>query len=350
LSVWDSYPSTYRFEEVQAVLAAVKAGECVSIIGLSGAGKSNLMGFLAHRVESGPALVLVDCNFLPAGDLPSLLAAMDAALGGSAPDKPLLAAFIPTVEKRLEKHPSGLCFLLDRFDPFNGSSDENRTVAANLRALRDRFKYSLTYVTATRAPLDPASELAELFSAHTLWLGPLSHDDALWSIRQFTARRGVQWDNQLVEGIYSLSRSYPSMLRAVCEALAAGVPLEHEAMRSTAAVRRRVEEFMYDAPSPEALRLSGLDGHPLLLDAQTTGEVPDLTALEQRLLDYLTTHPGVVCVKDDLIQAVWPDDKLNAGLRDDSLAQLVHRLRDKLESDGEKRIQTVAGRGYRYRV
>ncbi|MHC1783813.1 MAG: winged helix-turn-helix domain-containing protein [Anaerolineaceae bacterium] len=350
MSVWDSYPSTYRSEEVRTVLSAVKAGECASIVGLSGAGKSNLMGFLAHRIETGPAPILVDCNFLPSSNLPSLLTAMTAALGGAAPDEPFLAALIPMVEKRLEKHPAGLCFLLDRFDPFNLPSDENSTVSANLRALRDRFKYSLTYVTATRTPLDPASELAELFSAHTLWLGSLSHDDALWSIGQFAARRGSLWDDQLLEGIYALSSGYPSMLRAVCEALAAGVPLEPEAMRSAPAVRRRVQEFWFDVPSPEALRLSGLDSHPLLIDAHPPGEVPDLTALEQRLLDYFNAHPGVVCAKDELIQAVWPEEKLSAGLRDDSLAQLVHRLRDKLESGGMKRIQTIPGRGYRYRV
>jgi DNA-binding winged helix-turn-helix (wHTH) protein len=54
--------------------------------------------------------------------------------------------------------------------------------------------------------------------------------------------------------------------------------------------------------------------------------------------------------KDDLIRAVWPEDKLfEDGGRDDSLAQLIRRLRRKIEPDPARPqiIQTVPGRGYR---
>ena len=65
MSQWDAYPSTYRQDEVQRILSAMQSGECVSIIGLSGAGKSNLMGFLAHRQDAFPhPNLLVDCNRL----------------------------------------------------------------------------------------------------------------------------------------------------------------------------------------------------------------------------------------------------------------------------------------------
>jgi ABC-type phosphate/phosphonate transport system ATPase subunit len=54
MSVWDTYPVTYRQNEVQSILAAVRAGECAAVVGLSGAGKSNLMGFLANRADAFP--------------------------------------------------------------------------------------------------------------------------------------------------------------------------------------------------------------------------------------------------------------------------------------------------------
>ena len=75
-----------------------------------------------------------------------------------------------------------------------------------------------------------------------------------------------------------------------------------------------------------------------------------LTAAEQRLLETFQAHAGVVCLKDDLIRAVWPEESVAGGLRDDSLAQLVHRLREKIEPDAAHptRIQTIPGRGYRY--
>ena len=69
------------------------------------------------------------------------------------------------------------------------------------------------------------------------------------------------------------------------------------------------------------------------------------------LLEYLQHHPDEVCSKDDLVRAVWPEDLIyERGIRDDSLAQLVRRLRVKIEPDSSapRFIQTVPGRGYRY--
>jgi hypothetical protein len=341
VSAWDSYPTNYREAEVQTILTAVHAGECASVIGLSGAGKSNLLGFLAQRVSDGPGFLLVDCNDLPAANADSLLAKLVEALGGEALPHPSIRELAELVQKRLVDQPGGLCFLLDRFDPFIASA----LVASNLRSLRDRFKYKVTYVTATRAPLDPGSELAELFFAHTFWLGALSRADALWSIQQYAQRNGVDWDDATMESIFELSAGYPSMLRAVCESYAAGTPLELLAMREALPVKRRVAEFWFDAPSEEALRQSGLEDHLLL---QLPPQPNELTAAEKRLLDTLSAHEGEVCSKEMLITAVWPEEKLTAGLRDDSLTQLVHRLREKINTDGKEHIQTVSGRGYRY--
>ena len=65
MSVWDTYPPDYRNKEVQQILSAVRAGECVAVVGLSGAGKSNLTGFLANRSDAFPhPNALIDCNRL----------------------------------------------------------------------------------------------------------------------------------------------------------------------------------------------------------------------------------------------------------------------------------------------
>lgn len=67
-------------------MAATRAGECVSIIGLSGAGKSNLLGFVTH-IHSTPAhpLVLIDCNHLPEPTPQALFQYMGQALGTTTP-------------------------------------------------------------------------------------------------------------------------------------------------------------------------------------------------------------------------------------------------------------------------
>ena len=49
---WDSFPAGYRQAEAQAITAGIDSGESVSVVGLSGAGKSNLLGFLARQLSA----------------------------------------------------------------------------------------------------------------------------------------------------------------------------------------------------------------------------------------------------------------------------------------------------------
>lgn len=76
---WESYPATYRAGEMQTIANWIQAGESGSLVGLPGAGKSNLLGFLSHRPEAlrqylptdfpKLALIHVDLNNLPTIDL-----------------------------------------------------------------------------------------------------------------------------------------------------------------------------------------------------------------------------------------------------------------------------------------
>jgi len=360
MSIWESYPETYREVEVQRLLSAVRAGECAAVIGLSGSGKSNLLGFMAHRLE-GPGLsefVLVDCNRLAAPTAAAFLDLLGEMLGGGmAPLRQSLTDLETLIGARLASSSVGLCLLVDRFDAL--PDEAQRSLAGQLRALRDAYKYSLTYIIATRRPLEPALEIAELFFAHTLWLEALARPDAVWSAAQYAARSGLAWSDEVLERLAEVSGGYPSLLRACCEACAAGAAPNLESLRAHPAVQRRVDEFWRDAPSLEHLERSSLVGNALLgpapafnvpapagVETDTTG----LTAAEFRLWAYLRAHARQVCGKDELIQAVWPEEEQLEGLRDDSLAQLVSRLRRKIEPDpaNPARILTVPGRGYRF--
>ena len=76
---WKAYPATYRAREIKQLAGWIQAGESGSIIGLPGAGKSNLLGFLSHRpdvleqylpnTQSKLVLVWVDLNNMPDSDL-----------------------------------------------------------------------------------------------------------------------------------------------------------------------------------------------------------------------------------------------------------------------------------------
>jgi len=348
MSTWDSYPADYRTKEVHSILAAVRAGECLAIVGLSGAGKSNLLGFLVNRANPEGDLVLVDCNRLVEGTPAGFFRLVRSSLGDSqmAPDE--LAALERTVEQRLQAAPHRLCLLFDRFDALSPSL--LLPLSNSLRSLRDTHKYQLTYGIATRRPLDPQSELAELFFAHTLWLGPLSPGDARWSADQYAQRQGIAWDEKVLQKLVELSWGYPSLLRAACEAVADGAPLEVPALLSHSAVQQRMNEFWADLPSPEDLKRSGLEGHPMLLQKRPASfDLSDLTAKEALLMKYFLAHPNQLCEKDDLIRAVWPEDRIyEGGIRDDSLAQLVRRLRRKIEVNPANPvfIENAPGRGY----
>lgn len=349
---WDTYPADYRSSEVRSVAAAISSGECVSVVGLSGAGKSNLLGYIAGRQPAaGTTCVLLDCNRLAEPSSAALFALAVRALGGKlAAGADAYDALDAAIAKRLAAPDARLALLFDRFDILAGSGD--RALFNNLRALRDGHKFRLAYVIGTRRPLPAHNELAELFHAHTLWLGPLSPSDARWNVARYAARRGLRWDDRTTEALVEASRGYASLLRAACEACADGTPPDR--LAGHPAVQARVAELWDDHPTLDELRRCGLEGHPLLAAA---GGLPaldpaQLTPKEHLLLTYLQAHAGEICEKDDLIRAVWPEDKVfERGVRDDSLAQLIRRLREKIEVDpGRPRlVQTVAGRGYRFR-
>lgn len=351
-SVWATYPADYRAAEVRAILSATRAGESVSVVGLSGAGKSNLMGFLAQRQSTlEHPLFLVDCNRLPKPTPAALFRLIRRALDEAEAVSDEWEALDRTLSKRLSADGSSLALLLDRFDAL---AHDHAPLFSQLRALRDAHKFQLAFVIATRRPLDARSELAELVYAHTLWLGPLSESDARWNVARYAARRGVSWDDETAQKLMMASGRYPALLRAASEAHAEGCALQVNALAAHPAMMRRVDEFWADAPSAEELRRSGLTDIPLLKDTSASGPAFDtarLTAKENLLLQYFMAHPESVCEKDDLIRAVWPEDKVfTRGVRDDSLAQLVRRLREKIEPDpaSPRHIHTAPGRGYRF--
>jgi hypothetical protein len=248
-----------------------------------------------------------------------------------------------------------LSLFFDRFEILT-SDDQAQlesVVYSNLRALRDSHKYSLTYVIATRHALNPFTELAELFYGSTIWLGPLSPSDAKWSIIHYTDRKRQVWDDGSIQKIIHISGGYPSLLRAVCEAHSSGTDLEISYLREHPAIKRRLDEFWSDQPNEEEIEFSGLGEIPLLMTGRPAFLIDPsrLTAKEHLLWKYFDSHPEEVCDKDDLIRAVWPEDQIyERGIRDDSLAQLIRRLREKVESDpsSPQHIQTVPGRGYRF--
>ena len=352
MSIWDNYPVDYRHNEVRAVISAAESGECVSLAGLSGAGKSNVMGYIAHRSHSDRCrFILVDCNRIQVDSPDGFYHLVTQCLGDQHVMPDAYTHLDHIIGQDIKSTGNVLCLLFDRFDSL--FSFATPVLFSNLRALRDNHKYSLSYVVSTRHLFNTSSELAELFYANVVWLGTLSDSDACWSVEQYASRKGQQWDRYAKDELIALTRGYPSFLRAACEAYATGTPLALQAVLDHPAMKLRLEEFLADQPSEEEIKLSRLEHLPLLSFSRSDPvDTSRLTSKEHLLLLYFQAHAGITCEKDDLIRAVWPEDQiLGRGLRDDSLAQLVRRLREKIEIDPSTplHIQTIPSRGYRFK-
>jgi DNA-binding response OmpR family regulator len=76
-------------------------------------------------------------------------------------------------------------------------------------------------------------------------------------------------------------------------------------------------------------------------------QLVELAPKEFELLAYLFSRPGLVCSKDEIGTAVWPEYK--DGVYDYQIENLVSRLRTKLEPDSAnpQLLLTVRGRGYK---
>ena len=436
MSSWDAFPATYRQREVAQIAAWIDAGDSGLIVGLSGAGKSNVLGFVAHRslplspplggMKGGAILrPLLDLNRLPeptlAAFLRQLLAAFDDAAAGqlaaeaqaqlkAITDKGLAQTDAFLLGRSVEAALNFLCsemklravILMDRFDV--ALEHLPSAFYNNLRAWRDAHKARLTYVVAARRdwpdwPNLPAlSEFTDLIAGRTCWVGALAPDDVRWNLERFGGERP---NKKLVERMTALSGGHAGLLKTLW---AAGAGREEKApveWAGQSGVRRQCQELWDDLPSevqeplrswqtidtpPQAkaqgfLLNTGLliergrelhitsavfeaftreqagSGAGVLTRDAATGQVyrggiklaVELTPQEDRLLAHLLDHPGEVCDKDALAEAVWPEQVRVNGIRDDRLAQLVRRLRDKVEPDphSPRYIVPVWGRGYR---
>ncbi len=72
-----------------------------------------------------------------------------------------------------------------------------------------------------------------------------------------------------------------------------------------------------------------------------------LTATEFRLLEFLMSRPGVVFSREQLLNAVWGQDR---AITDRTVDVYILRLRQKIESDpaNPKIIHSVRGFGYSF--
>lgn len=246
---------------VARIMHCLRSGESCAIVGVSSMGKGNLFRFLLRsdvRQEylaeewEQYLLLYVDCNELTklsewnmyAMLLRCMVEAVESLKEGddlvahfkalyqstaAAHDDLLIAQgnFSHCVKALCKDRGMRLVLLLDEFDGVFQRMDSR--FFRNLRAIRDRYKYRVCYVVATRNELSRIREnveecesFYELFSDHTYGLKPYDETDACTMVKRLEARGGKVLPKADASLLIKTSGGHAGLLRAAFWALCEG--------------------------------------------------------------------------------------------------------------------------------
>lgn len=299
----------------------------------------------------------------------------------------------------LEKQKT-VVFLFDRFEEYIPTVTS--AFFANLRALRNRAKYKFSIVFSLYRPLEMALEpeiLADFYEfvgGNHIYLQPFDKVTTEFRVKYIEKITKKRVGESVLDEIFSITGGIGKLVKLAVEAvLVQGKPEDLQAfLLQQQTMRTALLEIIFSLTPAEQAALrqgkgatepylinSGLikDGViqiPLLAaflkdvpedrkseqkqivyDEQTNsirkGEdllSDQLTASEFRLLRFLLQNKDRVVERDELIDAVWGENKSTAGITDQAVDQLIFRLRRKIEEDANNpfHLQTVKGRGFKF--
>jgi hypothetical protein len=298
---WAAYPANYRAREIAIMASWILAGESGSVVGMTGSGKSNLLGFICNRPEVldpylpdhklNVALVQVDLNDLPDSDLGTFYRALLRSLFEARPQladlEPGLATAVEVLYRKVEDNPDAffsqsalrealflfqeeqlrLVLVLDPFDEFCRTAPLQ--LLDNLRGLRDSFKTVLSYIVGVGYELaylrDPMEmgKLYKLLDEHICWLGAMDERDARWVISQVEAATRRVFTEAEIDRLIEITGGYPSLLRMASLWLARVSPVPDKAkwgeiLLAERSLQHRLESLWNGLTVEEQLALSEL--------------------------------------------------------------------------------------------
>lgn len=245
-------PFDYRQEETTSIARCIHAGDSCSIVGVSGTAKSNLFRHLlnsevrhhylgegwqsylflaidAHALADFSERVMYDfllerltAEIRERGVSDDLVARVKQFHQQTLPSADPLdwqRAFTQAVGALMTAEATHhLVFLFDQFDEVYETL--NPRFFANLRSIRDDFKYRVSYVTFTREELPHIrsdaehDEFFELLSPNVIGLGCYNHDDAWTVLRRVGGRYGMTPDSTVSERLIAFTEGHPGLLKA----------------------------------------------------------------------------------------------------------------------------------------
>lgn len=435
----------FRKNEIQTLFNLARAGESASIIGISGIGKSNLFNHLLDEttrrqyLENSFAeyiLVRVNFHYLPdfkersvyslildqlehldeqvkslglAEDISEKIALYHEQLLEAGDDLLKVQRYFKLAIRQLLRHSNRkLVFLFDQFDELFREVEPR--FFANLRGLREAYKYRVVFFVFTRnqlpelIPLDNArEEFFELLSSNLMGLTPYNQKDANLLIERIVDRNQASPNSVDDDVLYFLSGGHAGLLRALLllndniiyqdddpqkmQQLLDLPSIDFECKKIWSSLSFEEREILFYIVQDKLvkihngaltqLKIKGLIekqkphqifspifsqyvmsqpnewNESLRLDTATrrvwvlNRPTETLTPLEFRVFQVLYYRDGEVVSRDEIVEAGWPEAK--GGVTDDAVTQIIRRLREKIEPDRTtpKFIESLRGQGYR---
>jgi DNA-binding winged helix-turn-helix (wHTH) protein len=252
------YPDATRFAEVEKILNFIKEGSSCQVVSVPGAGRSNLLGFLAynrnlrikHLGEEQTKYHFVYLNFSEIRKKPLIEAVKFIFLGlvdslrDRQMDKDYDATnkiFKDSLELKdelvlfqglkkavdylaLEKNLT-IVFLFDRFEDYISVVDSE--FFANLRVLRNRAKYQFSVVLSLNRPLEDTleatllSDFYEFIAGKIVYLPIYDQPGVDFRINYLEKITGKKLDKKLLGEVLELTGGHSNLMRLCAEALLA---------------------------------------------------------------------------------------------------------------------------------
>lgn len=295
----------------------------------------------------------------------------------------------------LGKHQLTPVFLFDRFSEYASKTDD--TFFVNLRSLRTASGNKVSIVFSTHRPLEQLlpsgnwKNFYEFFVSNHIFVQLKDPVATNFRITILEKEYGRSLDFIVLEALYDITGGHAKLMKLSSQRILED-PMFH-AKTQESILLYLLQGTLIKASLLEVWQSLTTEERKLLREGKTTelltklnlpfplftefirqnipdqlvpkelrfdeekneiyfGDEPlaDLTKYEFRLLSFFLLNPYHVLNREDIIFAVWTDEKSREGVSDEALDQMIYRLRKKIEDepDNPRHIVTVKGRGFRF--
>src|SRR3989304_574166 len=342
------------------IISYITLGESVTLVGLSGMGKSRLVREIAAIKIKNHNFYFFDTNNLENDSLETFKKHLETLFK--------ILSILPENIKKLTSKPK-ITLIIDTIDDLIQSPDHKK-IFSFLKSLRDRNPLRISYIFTANQPLNSEyisklDDLYEIASEHIEYIPLLSEVDFIKEVKEDSKKHGFNVKDEDIKKIITQSGKIPALKKACVLAFRDGKSTDYSKNEK---IKAQIEEIIKCLSEDQARRLSecakgetpekledlinlnlvnekGKVESQILLKYLLELKNEALTLSENELLNILLENNGKIVTKDEIIERVYPEAKNKVGVSDSSISQLVYRLRNKVK--GKYKIEAIHGRGFK---